>query len=128
MCSMIKEGFELIEQNYRNKNPSVCKEIVNYIHKHYMEQISLKQIADKFYINAAYLGRVFLKSTGVSFKDYVNQLRICEAKKLLLQTDKMIYEIANKVGFMESSYFIVKFTQEVGKSPTEYRSERSAPV
>ena len=88
-----------------------------------MEQFSLKQVADIFYINAAYLGRVFQKTTGMCFKEYVNKIRISEAKRLLLQTDRLIYEIANDVGFTESSYFIVKFSQEVGKSPSEYRNE-----
>jgi two-component system response regulator YesN len=59
----------------------------------------------------------------VNFNQYVNRIRIAEAKKLLLQTDKLIYEIASEVGYTESKYFIVKFTQEVGKSPTEYRNQ-----
>lgn len=122
LYSLITEGFELIERSCRMANTGIGKEVVEYIHLHYMEQISLKQVADIFFVNAAYLGRVFQKATGVSFKEYVNKIRISEAKKLLLQTDKLIYEIANQVGFTESSYFIVKFVQEVGKSPTEYRN------
>lgn len=121
--SLLMEGFEIIEKNCRKENLCVCKEVLEYIHSHYMEQISLKQVADKFFVNAAYLGRIFQKTTGVSFNKYVNRMRISEAKKLLLQTDKLIYEIADQVGFTESSYFIVKFTQEVGKSPTEFRNE-----
>ncbi|HEX2947323.1 MAG TPA: response regulator [Clostridia bacterium] len=120
---LIAEGFDFIEKNTRLSNAGIGKEVIEYILSHYMEQISLKQVADIFYINAAYLGRVFQKTTGMSFKEYVNKIRISEAKKLLMQTDKLIYEIANVVGFTESSYFIVKFSQEVGKSPSEYRNE-----
>jgi len=121
--SLITEGFDFIERNCRMANAGIGKEVIEYIRSHYMEQLSLKQVADIFYINAAYLGRVFQKTTGMCFKEYVNKIRISEAKKLLLQTDKLIYEIANEVGFTESSYFIVKFSQEVGKSPSEYRNE-----
>lgn len=123
MYSLVMEGFGFIEQSCRVVSLGASKAVVEYIKLHYTEQISLKQVADLFFVNAAYLGRVFQKTTGLSFKEYVNRIRICEAKKLLLQTDKLIYEIANQVGFLESSYFIVKFSQEVGKSPTEYRNE-----
>lgn len=124
LCSMIIEIFEHLEQNFRTANAGVYTEVVDYVRSHYSEQINLKKVAERFFINASYLGRTFQKTVGVSFNEYVNQLRIDEAKRLLLQTDKLIYEIANQVGFIESSYFVVKFTQEVGKSPTEYRNEK----
>ena len=124
MFSLIMDGLDFIERRCKMMNQGISGEIIEYIHLHYMEPISLKQIADKFFMNSAYLGRAFQRATGVNFKQYVNQIRITEAKKLLLHTNQMIYEIANKVGYTESKYFIVKFTREVGKSPTEYRNQR----
>jgi two-component system response regulator YesN len=124
LCSMIKDIFIYLEQNYRAANTGIYTEVVDYVRSHYTEQINLKKVAEKYFINASYLGRIFQKIVGVPFNEYINQLRIEEAKRLLLQTDKLIYEIANQVGFIESSYFVVKFTQEVGKSPTEYRNEK----
>jgi two-component system response regulator YesN len=126
LSSMILEGFAQIEGSGRTTTPRIGREVVEYVRQHYMEQITLKQVADRFFVNAAYLGRVFQRITGESFKEYLNHIRICEAKKLLLQTDKLVYEIASSIGFTESSYFIVKFTQEVGKSPTEFRNDRPA--
>lgn len=114
---------EMAEQIGSTVTSGVCNEAIAYIRLHYSEQINLKKVAKKFFVNASYLGRTFQKTVGVSFTEYVNKLRIEEAKRLLLQTDKLIYEIASQVGFIESSYFVVKFTQEVGKSPTEYRNE-----
>jgi two-component system response regulator YesN len=123
LLSLITDGLVLVERSCKMVNLGISGEVINYIHLHYMEQISLKQIADKLFVNATYLGRAFQKATGVNFKQYVNHLRIAEAKKLLLHSNKLIYEIANQVGYTESKYFIVKFTQEVGKSPTEYRNQ-----
>jgi two-component system, response regulator YesN len=123
MVSLIMDGLVFIERRCKMVNQGISGEVIEYIHLHYMEQINLKQIADKFFMNSVYLGRAFQKATGVNFKQYVNGIRIAEAKKLLLQTNQMIYEIANKVGYTESKYFIVKFTSEVGKSPTEYRNQ-----
>lgn len=87
------------------------------------EPVTIRQVADLFYVNAAYLGRAFQKAAGVGFKQYVNELRIAEAKRLLRQSDRMIYEIAQEVGFTESKYFIAKFTEAVGESPSEYRKK-----
>lgn len=121
--SMVANGMVFIERRYKLANMGIGREVIQYIHLHYMEQISIKKVSDKFFVNAAYLGRVFQKATGVNFNQYVNQLRIAESKRLLLQTDKLIYEIANEVGYSESCYFITKFTQEVGLSPNEFRNQ-----
>ncbi len=120
---LISEGFVFNERRCKMVNLGISREVIEYVHLHYMESINLKQLADKFFMNAVYLGRAFQKATGVNFKQYVNHLRIVEAKKLLLHTNKLIYEIANEVGYTESKYFIVKFSREVGKSPTEYRNQ-----
>jgi two-component system, response regulator YesN len=122
LFSMVMDGLAFIERRCKMAKLGISKDIIQYVHVHYMEQINIKKVADKFFVNAAYLGRAFQKATGVNFNQYVNQLRIAEAKKLLIQSDKLIYEIANDVGYSESCYFIVKFTQEVGLSPSEYRN------
>lgn len=119
--NQIMEVLSFMEKSKKLSNLGICKEIVEYVHRHYREPISLKQVADLYFVNAVYLGRVFQKATGVGFKQYVNDLRIAEAKRLLTQTDKLIYEIANLVGYTESKYFVAKFTTEVGISPSEYR-------
>lgn len=121
--SLIISGLEFIERSCKISKLGISKGVIEYIHLHYMEQINLKQVAEKFFVNAAYLGRAFQKATGVNFNQYLNDLRITEAKKLLLQTDKLVYEIANDVGYTESKYFIMKFIQSVGKSPTEFRNQ-----
>lgn len=123
LFSLIIDGLVFIERRFKMVNLGISREVIEYVHLHYREQINLKQIADKFFMNATYLGRAFQKATGVNFKQYVNHIRIAESKKLLLNTNKLIYEIANEVGYTDSKYFIVKFTREVGKSPTEYRNQ-----
>lgn len=121
--ALIMDCFRFIERSSKMSKMGISKGVIEYIHMHYMEQINLKQVAEKFFVNAAYLGRAFQKATGVNFNQYLNDLRITEAKKLLLQTDKLVYEIANDVGYTESKYFIMKFIQNVGKSPTDFRNQ-----
>jgi two-component system response regulator YesN len=57
----------------------------------------------------------------VSFSDYVNKYRIERAKQLLLKTVLKVSEIANKVGYVDATYFFRKFKRVVGVSPLEFR-------
>lgn len=97
------------------------QKIRSYIEAHYQENISLKMIAAQFYINPVYLGQLFKKTYGVYFNDFLQHLRINEAKKLLRQTDLRIYEVAERVGFGNSDYFVTKFEKIENLTPSEYR-------
>lgn len=120
------QGVFSYVNNINNFNKTgIGEKVIAYIKHHYKEPISLKGVAEIFYVNPVYLGKCVQKILGVTFKQYVNDLRIQEAKKLLRDTDKLIYEIAEEVGFSESKYFISKFTSEVGKSPLEYKKEQN---
>ena len=85
------------------------------------EPLLLKDVAERFFVSPAYLGRCIQKAAGISFKQYLNDRRIEEAMRLLEQTDRMIYEIADEVGFGESKYFVSRFVEKAGKTPSEYR-------
>ena len=121
----MKHVYRSCKDSVKQKCQGVGGEAVSWIMDHYREPITLKQVADKFFLNTAYMGRIFQKTTGICFKQYVNDLRTEEAKRLLVQTDKMIYEIAEQIGYTESKYFIAKFTEKVGLSPSEYRKKNN---
>ncbi|WP_168735786.1 response regulator transcription factor [Cohnella fermenti] len=93
-----------------------------YIDHHYNENISLKSIAARYYMNPVYLGQLFKKTYGSYFNDYLLQLRIREAKRQLRQTDKKVYEIAASVGFNNADYFVTQFEKVERKTPTEYKN------
>ncbi|CAI6084153.1 response regulator transcription factor [Cohnella sp. JJ-181] len=92
-----------------------------YIDRHFSENISLKSIAQRYYMNSVYLGQLFKKTYQVYFNDYLLQLRIQEAKRQLRQTDKKVYEIAASVGFCNADYFVTQFEKVERKTPTEYK-------
>lgn len=91
------------------------------IRQNYMEDISLKSLSEKYYISRPYLGQLFRKQFSVSFKDYLNSVRLENAEKLLLQTDEKVYNIASMVGYNNSDYFINKFTGAKGVTPARFR-------
>lgn len=100
----------------------VVGEIVDYLKEHYMDNdIKLQQIADNYYINSAYLGKIFKERMGMSFNAYLLDIRIEASKELLKNSNDRIYEIAHEVGFNDPNYFCVKFAEKVKMPPAAYR-------
>ena len=91
------------------------------IKKNYADNISLKDLGDKYHINSSYLGQVFRKKYGMSFKNYLTNYRIKEAARQIINTDKKINRIAEDVGYKDSDYFIRKFIEIEGCTPSKYR-------
>ena len=91
------------------------------IEENYSANISLKSFGEKYYINSAYLGQLFKKQFGFSFKDYLNSVRVRKAAEMMLNTDKKIYEIAGEVGYKNVEYFINRFEEVYGVTPARFR-------
>ncbi|WP_270167304.1 response regulator transcription factor [Paenibacillus sp. SYP-B4298] len=116
------EAAEMISGLYRTAGQRGIYKVKSYVDHHFHKNINLKSIAAQFYMNSAYLGQLFKKSYGVYFNEYLLQLRIEEAKKLLKQGDLRIYEIADRVGFNSADYFVIQFEKLEKMTPTEYRN------
>ena len=104
------------------RSTSVVGMAVDYIMEHFREGVTLRQVAADCHVNTSYLGQVFRKETGSAFTDYVNALRIQEARKLLNNPTLKVYEIAEQVGFTDYHYFLKIFKKMTGKSPTDMRN------
>ena len=116
------ECADYLKQLKENKSNGIISDIESYILKNYKSDISLKSIAEIFYINPVYLGQLFKKNFGMYFTDYLHKLRIGEAMRLLKMTDLKIYEIAYMVGYTDNNYFGFKFEKIAGMSPKQYRA------
>jgi AraC-like DNA-binding protein len=98
-----------------------------YIHEHYREPISRKDLADAAGASQEYLSTCFHRETGVTPSDYLERYRIKQARRLLETTDLPVTRVALEVGFYDSSYFGRVFRREVGVTPVAYRrGERRA--
>lgn len=119
----IYESAEVLTKNRKDSVKGSIQRIKAYIESNYHENISLKNIAGKFYMNPVYLGQLFKKTYGMYFNEFLLHIRVDEAKKLLRQTDLRIYEIAEKVGFNNADYFVTQFEKIENMTPTEYRNK-----
>ncbi|GMK37566.1 DNA-binding response regulator [Paenibacillus sp. CCS19] len=116
------EAAALFSKLYGASGKGSIQKIKSYVDRNFHQNLSLKSISAQFYMNSAYLGQLFKKSFGVYFNDYLHQLRIAEAKKLLRQKELRIYEIAERVGFNNADYFVTQFEKLEKVTPSEYRN------
>ncbi len=107
--------------SYANSTHKSIAEITGYINNHYTENLSLNTISDLFYISPCYFSRTFKKLCGISFSEYLNNVRVKEARKLLYKTDMQITNVAEAVGFGSTTHFNRVFKTLTGMGPLAYR-------
>jgi AraC-like DNA-binding protein len=95
--------------------------VLAYVDRHCRESITLDDIAEVVHVSPSRVRHVFKDVTGVSFKEYVTQVRVAEAKRLLLATDLSVAEIARAVSYTNLSQFYKVFYRSCAMSPAEYR-------
>ena len=114
--------ISLIEDSSNNYVSKLnITDVIDYIEKHFNEDIYLDILAERFDTNSKYLSRRIKQYIHIGFKDYLLKLRIDHAKKLLVETDMKIIEIASECGIENRSTFIKAFKKSEGITPSEYR-------
>lgn len=98
-----------------------------FVEENYMNpELSLNLISEKFKLNSKYISQLFKEQLGINFADFVMELRIEQAKRLLLVTDGTINEISSQVGYEIPLSFGRAFKKQVGVSPSDYRKNMSS--
>ncbi len=99
---------------------------VLYMREHYMDETDFSKLSAKMGFSSAYLTKLFNKYIGDTPLKYLTDIRIHEAKHLLLNTTLPIREIGEKVGYPDQFHFSKTFRRLTGKNPTAYRKENAA--
>jgi YesN/AraC family two-component response regulator len=84
----------------------------------------LQDVADALDIHPVWLSRLFKKETGQNFLDYVTEVRLGEAKRLLQESHLKVYEISEKVGYQDLQYFGKLFKRQYGMTPKECKKKK----
>ncbi|WP_416149965.1 response regulator transcription factor [Salipaludibacillus sp. HK11] len=113
----------IFKQQSEAENPNM-KMLIEYISDHYMEPMSLSEIAKHFHFNPSYLSSYFAAHNKEGFIEYLNKIRIEEAIKLLRSSSSSISEISGMVGYSDHSYFCKVFKKIIGLSPSQYRRKQ----
>jgi AraC-like DNA-binding protein len=103
------------------KNEMRINKVCLYIQNNFYNKISLKEVADLVYLTESNFCKFFKKATGKTYSDYLNELRINEACRLLVQSEKSINQVSFDCGFETLSYFNRVFLNKKGVTPSLYR-------
>ncbi|MFY8019912.1 MAG: AraC family transcriptional regulator [Bacteroidia bacterium] len=103
------------------KSEKRMNQVCVFIQNHFADKISLQTVAELIHMSESNFCKFFKKSTGKTYSDYLNEIRINEAARLLLQTEKNINQISYECGFETLSYFNRVFLSKKGVRPREWR-------
>ncbi|TMV47388.1 helix-turn-helix transcriptional regulator [Paenibacillus mesophilus] len=95
--------------------------IARYIEEHYRDDLHLDHMAEKLETSPKYFSNYFKKTFGINFIEYLNRVRLAQAKELLKQTELSVAEIGERTGYQNSSTFTSTFKKYYGISPSDYR-------
>ena len=125
-CSLIQIIIKTLRETSvdikSNYSEPVAK-VLEIIEKQYCEHLQLSEIATGMYISVPYLSLKFKEETGVTFSDYLKNLRIQKACALLVTTNLKIHTIAEKVGYSDYKRFGSLFKSTTGISPGKFRAQ-----
>ena len=119
--SCIKENIAACISAKSNEESRPIRLAKQYVDENYDKQIKLEDAAGVVDFNPAYLSRLFKTQTGISFSDYIINVRIEKAKELLRDSLYNVNEIARLVGYNDIRYFSKLFIKVVGIKPTQYK-------
>lgn len=120
---------ELIDKLFDNMlniplaNSKAIRSAMQYISNNINHKLTLSEVSEHIYLNPKYLSRLFIKETGMSFKQYVVEHKIIRAKNLLRHTNKSLPSIALAIGIDSCTNFSTFFKKHVGMTPKEYRNK-----
>ncbi len=99
---------------------------IDYINTHYMNEISVSDIAKHAGVSQGYLNQIFTKHANISIQNYLIDFRMYKAANLLMATDSSIKEISNMVGYQDPLVFSKAFKRKFNMSPKAYRDFRDS--
>ena len=126
---LYREGvLKNAERVFNTKDMQKIAPVLDYINKHYEEEITLESASALLGFDQSYFCRIFKAASGSTFTEYLNFVRICRAEKLLARTGMSILEISEAVGFSSVSYFNRIFKRFRKCSPRYYRTAQYANI
>ncbi|MGP4038609.1 helix-turn-helix domain-containing protein [Gracilibacillus sp. D59] len=119
---LIRTQTSMMEQSKAACNQhELIDGMITYINERFHQDITLSILADTFFLHEQSISKLFKQTIGCSFTEYLNAVRITEAKRLLIETDMKINQITKKVGYMNHVHFWRIFKKFTGMSPNNFR-------
>ena len=117
-CDFV-DSVQAVKEEMPSEAVIKCKD---YITKHLYEKINLADISKAVFHSPFYLSRLFKKYAGINISEYIQKEKVEESKRLLIQTNNSVTEIAKQLNFCDQSHFTKMFKKFNGISPKHYRA------
>jgi AraC-like DNA-binding protein len=119
--SLTSAGYKLLKGN---ENEMRINQVFGYVQEKFNQEISLQKAAGLVHLSESAFCKFFKRLSGKTFSDYVNEIRIANACRLLIETDKSVSAIAHESGYDSMTYFNRVFRKKKDMSPVEFRRIR----
>lgn len=113
-------GLSISKESHHSMTWMIFEEVCSYIQANY-QTIETHDLMDKFHFQKDYFNRLIKKYTGMTYSEYLQDIRLKKAEELLLTTDTNVTEIAELIGYQNKGYFYKIFTEKYGMTPAKYR-------
>lgn len=117
-CNLVSDSGD---ENEDARIALIREDILGFIEKHYMDELSMKNAASAMNYSDAYFCKLFKQCFHINFSTYLNEYRIQKAKIMMKNPRINIKEIGLACGYTDSNYFTRVFKRITGQTPTEYR-------
>ena len=127
LCAMLSILLGECDESVSSAEDDLYSRMLSHIHGNaYENEVTIDTISSACYCSKSTVSHIFKKHSGTSVNQYVTNLRMERAKKLLLGTDMSITDIAYSCGYTDSNYFIYAFGRANGIPPLRYRKSHKA--
>ncbi|MBQ9806985.1 MAG: helix-turn-helix transcriptional regulator [Clostridia bacterium] len=126
ICGEFEKGRKYVKESNKNENKLLVA-LLLFAEKNFCNSCLLRDAAFDLGYDYAYISKFFKRRVGISFRQYINNLRIIESKQLLRADTKSIQEIADTCGFSSLRTFDREFRDQTGTTPSDYRNKHKQP-
>lgn len=123
LLTLKRDGNFMVKTKAKETYSKDINDAVEYITRNFSLPLTLEDVAEHVGLSPTYFSKKFHLTTGSTFKEYLNKIRILQARQMLLTTDDSITKIALNCGFSSSNYFKDIFHRMMGISPRNYRKK-----
>lgn len=114
-------AMSMLGERLMDKNTKLVHKVRSMIDQNFDQPITINSLSDQVYLSPNYLRSIFKDKTGITIHDYLTRIRLDKATELLADGSLKIQDIAQRVGYESTSYFISLFLKNQGVTPNEYR-------